>query len=231
MSKSNVNQTPKPLVSTTVRITNEQHDFVEELMRQMGMSKQKVLTFLLEEGVKVVKASIQADQDNSFLDSPFYLFNLSKSETLADENMMLTKQIIASKDESWRGFIKSISAKRTVFMYTESKGVIAYGKTSGKPSTMQEYTYQDLSNFQIIEHPVSVSEIRKILGVNLISSKMISPLVDGNKILNHITTVLHTCPKCGVQARGFNEIEELFGFRNMSNGISHQSWCRTCRRG
>ena len=230
MSKSNANQAPKPLVSTTVRISNEQHVFIEDLMKQMALSKQKVLAFLLEEGVKVVKASIQADQDKSFLDSPFYLFNLSTDETLTDESMMLHKQIIASSDKYWRGFIKSISPQCTIFLYTESKGIIAYGETSGKPLTMREYTYQKLSNFQILEYPISVSEIRKILGVNLISSKLISPLDEGNKVLNHISTVLHTCPACGVQARGFNKIEKLFGFRNMSNGISHQSWCRACRR-
>ncbi|RQW61113.1 hypothetical protein [Vibrio viridaestus] len=231
MSKSDVNHASKPLVSTTVRISGEQHHAIEEMMRQMAMSKQKVLAFLLEEGLKVVKSNSQKEQDDAFSESSFYLFNLSKHENVSDETMMLTKQIIVAKDMYCQRLIRDIGAQRTVYFYSENKGVIAYGKTSGKTLQMGECVYQKLSNFQTLEYPVSVSAVRKILGINFISSNVITPLNDGHKIFEHINSVLHTCPKCGVQARGFNEIEKLFGFRNMPHKISHQSWCRMCRRG
>jgi hypothetical protein len=38
------------------------------------------------------------------------------------------------------------------------------------------------------------------------------------------------CPCCGKTANGINEIEELFGFRTMSNEEKiPQSYCRACR--
>jgi len=38
------------------------------------------------------------------------------------------------------------------------------------------------------------------------------------------------CPQCGKTAFGEDEIEELFGYRNMGDGRRiPQSWCRKCR--
>lgn len=39
----------------------------------------------------------------------------------------------------------------------------------------------------------------------------------------------HQCPRCGVLALSFNEIDDKFGFRNIDGRISSQSWCRNCR--
>jgi len=41
----------------------------------------------------------------------------------------------------------------------------------------------------------------------------------------------HTCPKCTkVEAKTHQELERLFGFRNMPKGATNQSWCRVCRK-
>lgn len=38
------------------------------------------------------------------------------------------------------------------------------------------------------------------------------------------------CPNCGKIAHGEEEIEELFGYRNMGDEkIIPQSWCKECR--
>ncbi|SNV32553.1 Uncharacterised protein [Actinobacillus suis] len=40
----------------------------------------------------------------------------------------------------------------------------------------------------------------------------------------------HTCPKCkSVTAKTHQELEQKFGFRNVPNGATNQSWCRSCR--
>jgi hypothetical protein len=41
----------------------------------------------------------------------------------------------------------------------------------------------------------------------------------------------HTCPKCKeTTAKTHQELEKLFGFRNLSpSSASNQSWCRDCR--
>lgn len=38
-----------------------------------------------------------------------------------------------------------------------------------------------------------------------------------------------TCPKCGVNAVGMDEIDAVFGMRKVKNKQIPQSWCRKCR--
>ena len=39
------------------------------------------------------------------------------------------------------------------------------------------------------------------------------------------------CPNCGKTAYGEDEIQKLFGYRNMGDGRTiPQSWCRECRK-
>lgn len=39
-----------------------------------------------------------------------------------------------------------------------------------------------------------------------------------------------SCPHCDKEANGYDEIEELFGFRVLNGKNVPQSWCRTCRK-
>lgn len=39
------------------------------------------------------------------------------------------------------------------------------------------------------------------------------------------------CPRCGLEAKGDEEIEAKFGFRNIDGKSITQSWCRRCRSG
>jgi hypothetical protein len=41
----------------------------------------------------------------------------------------------------------------------------------------------------------------------------------------------HKCPKCGTEAKTYQELDVKFGFRNMPSGAANQSWCRECRKG
>jgi hypothetical protein len=44
-------------------------------------------------------------------------------------------------------------------------------------------------------------------------------------------TLPHKCPKCGKEAKTYQELDEKFGFRNMNkNSMRNQSWCRECRK-
>ena len=41
----------------------------------------------------------------------------------------------------------------------------------------------------------------------------------------------HACPSCEIEAQGLESLDQVFGFRNMSDGKRRvQSWCRACRR-
>ncbi|MCR4945002.1 MAG: hypothetical protein K5986_11315 [Clostridium sp.] len=39
------------------------------------------------------------------------------------------------------------------------------------------------------------------------------------------------CPKCSKEANSLEQVEELFGYRNMGDGrVIPQSYCKECRR-
>ena len=42
--------------------------------------------------------------------------------------------------------------------------------------------------------------------------------------------VFAKCPKCGKTAKGFQDVQKDFGFRNMDGIMRPQSWCRICRK-
>lgn len=44
--------------------------------------------------------------------------------------------------------------------------------------------------------------------------------------INYVTK----CPACGKTADSIQEIDKLFGFRNMNGFVRSQSWCRDCRK-
>lgn len=44
--------------------------------------------------------------------------------------------------------------------------------------------------------------------------------------INYVTK----CPACGKTAASLDDIDKLFGFRNMNGFIKSQSWCRDCRK-
>lgn len=226
MPKLNDSSTPKSQVSTTLRISNEQSEFIKSLMDQMAMSKQGVMSFLLEEGSKVVKKNIYEEIDKLCSESPFYLFNLLEG----DEQMMMKNSVIASKEIPLKTLIRKIKAKRKIFLYSEEKGVIAYGTTTEEYYEWEGYACKKLSDFQALDFPVPTSELKKIFGLNLASTKKIISLPEGDKILSLINASSHSCPKCGIEAIGLSEIQTVFGLRNTGKGISHQSWCRVCRQ-
>jgi len=222
-----VNKSSKSQVSTTVRMSQSQNEFIELLMEKMAMSKQKVMTLLLEEGSKAIEKSLEMNIEESFSDCPFYIFCLDRN----DKKMFLDERLIASKEKPWKNFIENIKADSVIFLYSEGAGIIAYGKACEQYSSIQDYTYRELSGFKNLELPILLPELKKLTGLNFVPNKTIQPLTEGSKILDFINTSSHTCPKCNKKAEGLSEIYKLFGVRQTARGISHQSWCRACRQG
>ena len=59
--------------------------------------------------------------------------------------------------------------------------------------------------------------------------KSLDKYVD-NKIHNVELPDYAACPKCNAKAKGTENVEKLFGYRTMKNGITvTQSYCRSCR--
>lgn len=205
MSELNSSEVSKALVRTTFRISQEQNMFIEELVEQMNLSKQKVLSILLDKGMSVVREEMQAGKSYSVNKDSFYLFRSSNAGNLNDEN--------------WEELAEKVGIGSTIFFYSEKKGITAYGNRS-------DNMCKTLSDFQELEHPISILDLQKFLGVNLVpSEEKIMPFPQGSRVIK----LPHTCPKCSIRADTYQDLDQLFGFRNITNGVRPQSWCRGCR--
>ena len=204
MSELNSSEVSKSLVRTTLRISQEQNMFIEELVEKMNLSKQKVLSILLDKGMSVVREEVQAGKNYSVNKDSFYLFRSSRKNL---------------NDENWEELAEKIAIGSTIFFYSEDQGITAYGNRSGSMS-------KKLSDFQELEHPISILDLQNFLGVNIVpSEEKVMPFPQGNQVIK----LPHTCPKCGILANTYQNLDQLFGFRNITNGVRPQSWCRGCR--
>jgi len=52
--------------------------------------------------------------------------------------------------------------------------------------------------------------------------------------MSNIIKFPHKCPNTScvnkTEANSHSELDRLFGYRNMPNGVRSQSWCRECRK-
>lgn len=205
MSELNSSDLSKSLVGTTIRISQEQNMFIEELVEQMNLSKQKVLSILLEKGMSVVRDEIQAGKSYSVNKDSFYLFRSSNAGNL--------------NNEYWEKLVEKIAIGSTIFFYSGEKGITAYGIRS-------DCAYKKLSDFQELEHPISNLDLQNFLGVTIApSEEKIMPFPQGSRVIK----LPHTCPKCGIRANTYQDLDQLFGFRHITSGVRPQSWCRGCR--
>ncbi|CAM5441160.1 hypothetical protein [Alishewanella longhuensis] len=171
----------------------------------MNLSKQKVLSILLDKGISIVRDEMQAGKSYLVNKNFFYLFFSSHTENLDDDN--------------WEELAGNIAIGSTLFFYSEERGITAYGNWSGSMS-------KKLSDFNKLEHPISILDLKNYLGISIApSEEKIIPFPQGSRIVK----LPHICPKCDIRANTYEDMKQLFGFRNTTNGVRPQSWCRGCR--
>lgn len=54
--------------------------------------------------------------------------------------------------------------------------------------------------------------------------------IDYKMVVCEIINDQASCPHCDVLVNGFDQVQQIFGLRNMGDGtIRVQSWCKKCR--
>jgi hypothetical protein len=83
---------------------------------------------------------------------------------------------------------------RRFVLYENGKGTVAYGKGTGETLKGADYEgnademhYQVLSDFTVLEEPLSAAEVRTILDRNVVFLRTMSGAPDGQKILDRIS--------------------------------------------
>jgi len=182
----------KEFIASTIRIPQETYFFIEGLCEQLDKTKQDVMLMLMDEGIRIAKEELKLSENEVDIKSDFHLLNTNKGNNLADHKNMLNDGIASAFYDPWKFNINRIKENDIVFLYENGVGIIAYGKGTGKTlikdhyGNKDEWHYQELKDFKILEKPISAKEIKKILDRNVVFLRTMSGMPDGQKVLDLI---------------------------------------------
>ncbi len=182
----------KEFVASTIRMPQETYSFIEGLCEQLDKTKQDVMLMLIEEGIEIAKEELKLSEIEAKINSNFHMLNTNKGNNLSDHKTMLKNGFASAFYTPWKFNIERIKDNDIVFLYENGVGIIAYGKGTGETlikdhyGNKDEWYYQELKNFKILEEPISAKEIKKILDRNVVFLRTMSGMPDGQKILNYI---------------------------------------------
>ncbi|MFT5622302.1 MAG: hypothetical protein ACI9FZ_000222 [Bacteroidia bacterium] len=182
--------TTSTIIATTLRLTEENHSFVDELAEFLGKSKHETLVTLLEDGIYSAKTHLKLEEPEAASDSEdYYLLNTNKRNNAQDGKWMLDQKAAAAFYNPWKRHINSLKENDVVFLYENGVGIVAYGWATGETEVADyqgdsgETHFQKLLKFEILAEPLKAREIKKLLNYDLVFLKTMSPVRDGEKIL------------------------------------------------
>lgn len=180
----------KELIASTIRMPKELHLFIEGLAEQLELSKQEVTLKIIEAGVEIAEKELELED---VINSAFHVLNTNRRHDESDHEYMLNNGVAAAFYDPWKHNIDRIKKDDLVFLYENGVGIVAYGKGSGITLKKDRYDdkdechYQELSDFKILDKPISAAKIKKILNRNVVFLRTMSGMPDGQKILDEIS--------------------------------------------
>lgn len=180
-------------VAFTLRMPKELHSFVDELVEQLGLSKQDVLLRLIEEGAGIADDELKLSETEEYAeDCSYHLLNTNKRHSIDDHERMLADGVAAAFYDPWKYHIDRIKTGDIVFLYENGVGIVAYGKGTGETRSIEhngdkdECRYQTLEGFKKLARPLKASEIKKVLNRNVVFLRTMTGMEDGQKLLGRI---------------------------------------------
>lgn len=145
---------------------------------------------------QLLSAPRTPDQNEEVNSTTYYILNTNKANDQQTHDNMLTNGIAAAFCDPWKYKIERIKKGDVVFLYESGTGIVATGIASGiiekveydgKP---EEAYQQKLDSYKKVR-PLNASEIKKVIGTNLIffNTMFKIPPELGSKIIDHLETV------------------------------------------
>ena len=193
----------KELVANTIRLTPEEQSFIEEFAANCSLTRQEAMRQLMRAGIQQAFEEIErlneAERLNRDAETAktnggprFQILNTNKRQSIESHQRMLKEGIAAAFYGDWKLNIDRIRKDDVVFLYENGKGIVAYGKGTGKTLKAEyegnpdEMYYQVLTDFSMLKEPLSAAEVRSILDRNVVFLRTMSGAPDGQKILDRI---------------------------------------------
>lgn len=194
----------KELVASTLRLAPEEQSFIEEFAAQCSLTRQEAMRQLMKAGIEQAVKEIErfneveqlsrnagAAETNS--GPRFHILNTNKRHSIESHHRMVKEGIAAAFYGEWKLNINRIRKNDVVFLYENGKGIVAYGKGTGETlkadyeGNADEMRYQVLSDFTVLDQPLSAAEVKTILDRNVVFLRTMSGAPDGKKILDRIS--------------------------------------------
>ena len=188
----------KELVANTIRLSPEEQSFIDEFAANCSLTRQEAMRQLMRAGIQQAFEEIEllnrdADAAETNGSPHFHILNTNKRQSIESHQRMLKEGIAAAFYDPWKLNINRIQKDDVVFLYENGKGIVAYGKGTGETlkaeyeGNTDEMHYQMLSDFTVLEEPLSAAEVRSILDRNVVFLRTMSGAPDGQKILDRIS--------------------------------------------
>lgn len=193
----------KELVASTIRLAPEEQSFIEEFAEQCALTRQEAMRQLMRAGIQKAIEEIERLNEGERLNRDsggdnnsgprFHILNTNKRHSIESHQRMLKEGIAAAFYGDWKFNIDRIRKNDVVFLYENGKGIVAYGRGSGETLKADyeghpdECHYQVLSDFTVLDEPLSAAEVRAILDRNVVFLRTMSGAPDGQKLLDQIT--------------------------------------------
>jgi hypothetical protein len=162
------------LIATTVRLSEGNSAFIDELAEYLGKSKQETLVTLIEHGIKEARALIDDGIGNQVQEpTGYYVLNTNKKNHADDGKWMIAHGAAAAFYSPWKDLIDRLTEKDIVFLYENGVGIVAWGRASGKTEKRDyngevgEKHFQKLHEFTTLDKPLAAREIRRLLNYDL----------------------------------------------------------------
>lgn len=185
-------QSAPDLVALTVRLTPEKASVIEELAEFSGKSKQETLALMIDHGIRAAEEIFLLEKVEPMPHCGFYLLNTNKRNSLRDSQWMASEGVAAAFYGGWKELINQIEENAIVFLYENGVGIVGYGKATGQTEISDydgdsdETHFQKLKDYFRLEVPLRAREIKKLLEYDLVFLKTLTPVQNGQKILNAI---------------------------------------------
>ena len=146
----------KELIASTVRLAPEDHEFIDDLAEDLGVSRQDLLQNLIKAGITEALERTKLTPDDPEADSAshFHILNTNKRHCVEDHERMLNEGTAAAFYAPWNLNIDRIQKNDTVFLYENGRGIVAFGKGTGKTlksdyqGNVDACHYQKLSSYR-----------------------------------------------------------------------------------
>lgn len=178
------------MTALTVRVPEPVMSFISDLCDIHNTSRQDAVLALLEDGIEFNRRSWEEKQPPlADANAGFHILNTNKAHSDEDQEMMVNEGVAAAFYEPWYNNIARIKNGDWVFLYQNRKGIIAFGRGTGETlvrdheGNRDACKYQKLSDFTILESPISAKDIRDILGRNVVFLRTMAGVPDGQALL------------------------------------------------